>query len=225
MRRVKQGGKPVGKAFLSRRSLYHHGMCTLYRLSKPREEVARWFRATTETARSNLGEEVYPGTPGAVIAEGRLRQMTWGFPLVLKGKQGQPLKPKPVNNARTDKLGSPFWRASMASRRCLIPATAYAEAEGPKGGKTRTWMDLSDAEVFACAGLWRPSAEWGDCYAMVITEANEQVAPVHDRMPVLLRQADWEAWLDGDASEAEALCRPWEGELRINRTDTSWVKR
>jgi hypothetical protein len=65
--------------------------------------------------------------------------MTWGFPLLLKGKSGQPLKPKPVNNAREDKLGTAFWRASFERRRCLIPVTAWAEAEGAKGAMTRTW--------------------------------------------------------------------------------------
>jgi putative SOS response-associated peptidase YedK len=58
--------------------------------------------------------DVYPASPGIVITSDKTaRKMTWGFPLVLKGKEGQPLKPKPVNNARTDKLGSPFWSASV----------------------------------------------------------------------------------------------------------------
>ena len=59
--------------------------------------------------------------------------MTWGFPLVLTGKQGQKLKPKPVNNARTDKLQTAFWCDSFARRRCLIPVSEWAEAEGQKG--------------------------------------------------------------------------------------------
>jgi hypothetical protein len=60
----------------------------------------------------NAGEMVYPGYPGLVVAEGRIRQMTWGFRLTLKGKSGQPLKPKPVNNARADKLDGFMWRYS-----------------------------------------------------------------------------------------------------------------
>lgn len=64
--------------------------------------------------------------------------MLWGFPLVLKGKEGQPLKPKPVNNARTEKLSSPFWSATVRERRCLIPLDRFAESEGKKGSRTRT---------------------------------------------------------------------------------------
>ena len=61
--------------------------------------------------------------------------MTWGFPLTLKGKSGQPLKPKPVNNCRTDKLDSFMWKYSFQERRCVIPVTAFCEAEGEKGAK------------------------------------------------------------------------------------------
>ncbi|MEC7420920.1 MAG: hypothetical protein VX648_00865, partial [Pseudomonadota bacterium] len=79
-------------------------MCNLYRMTKNKDEVAQWFDAIDELGGANFGAEVFPGYPGAVVAEGRLAQMTWGFPLVLKGKNGQSLKPRPVNNARTDKL-------------------------------------------------------------------------------------------------------------------------
>lgn len=62
---------------------------------------------------------------GATIVDGHLRQMTWGVPLVLKSKRtGKLLKPKPVNNARTDKLVSYKWWYSFEERRCLITITA-----------------------------------------------------------------------------------------------------
>ena len=93
-------------------------MCNLYRMTKGTQEVAQLF-AVTADAGANYGAEVYPGYPGLVVADGQTSAMTWGFPLVLKGKQGQPRKPKPVTNARTDKLGSAFWRDSFARRRCI----------------------------------------------------------------------------------------------------------
>jgi putative SOS response-associated peptidase YedK len=116
---------------------------------------------------------------------------------VLKGKSGQPLKPKPVNNAREDKLGTAFWRASFEHRRCLIPVTAWAEAEGAKGAMTRTWYSLAGDEVFAAAGVWRPTEEWGQAYSMVMVDGCPQMADVHDRMPVVLARTDWEQWLAG----------------------------
>jgi len=145
--------------------------------------------------------------------------------LVLKGAKGQPLKPKPVNNARTDKLTTFFWRHAFAERRCLIPLTAWAEAEGAKGQMTRTWLSLPDAPMFAAAAVWRQSDEWGACYAMVMTEAEgSDAASVHSRMPVLLTPEDQAAWTGGTPDEALALCRAWEGQLAIDRTDQPWVK-
>jgi putative SOS response-associated peptidase YedK len=111
-------------------------MCNLYRIAKSVDEIARLFGVRSDPG-ANLGEEVYPGYPGLVIADGRVRAMTWGFPLALKGEHGQPLKPKPVNNTRSDKLTSSFWRASFVSRRCLVPMTAFAEAEGARGRRNR----------------------------------------------------------------------------------------
>ena len=198
-------------------------MCNLYRMTKNKDEVAQWFDAIDELGGANFGAEVFPGYPGAVVAEGRLAQMTWGFPFVLKGKNGQPLKPRPVNNACTDKLDSFFWRYSFEERRCLIPVTAWAEAEGPKGGKTRTWLSRPDAELFAVAGVWRDSEEWGRCYSMVMTDACGAAAECHTRMPVLLREADRRLWTQGSPEDAFALCRPWEGDLVLDRTAEPWA--
>lgn len=200
-------------------------MCNLYRMTKTRSEVAAWFDAMDAAEGANFGEEVYPGYPGLVVADGAVRAMAWGFPLVLKGKQGQPLKPKPVNNARTDKLGTFFWRHSFEERRCLIPLTGWAEAEGAKGSMTRTWMSLPEVPMFAAAGVWRQSDEWGACYATVMTDSEGSAASdVHTRMPVLIAPDDHSRWLAAPAEEALTLCQPWEGALTIDRTAQPWVK-
>lgn len=200
-------------------------MCNLYRMTKNVDEVAKWFDAVAASGGANFGEEVYPGYPGLVVAEGAVKQMSWGFPLVMKGKSGQMLKPKPVNNARTDKLDSFFWRYSFAERRCLIPVSAWAEAQGAKGAMTRTWLSLPDTELFACAGVWRDSDEFGLAYSMVMTDsAGSAAADVHSRMPVLLAPQDHAAWLSGSPDQARALCRAWPGEIAIDRTDQPWSK-
>jgi putative SOS response-associated peptidase YedK len=200
-------------------------MCNLYRMTKNVSEVAAWFAAVEGAAGRNFAAEVYPGYTGLVVAEGAVRAMTWGFPLVLKGKQGQPLKPKPVNNARSDKLETGFWRHAFTHRRCLIPLTAWAEAEGPKGQMTRTWVSRPDAPLFAAAGVWRPSDEWGDCYAMVMTDsAGTDAASVHDRMPVLLAPSDYARWLQSPGEDAIGLCREWHAPLTIARSSEPWAK-
>ncbi len=197
-------------------------MCNLYRLNKGPAEVAKLFAVKGDHA-ANYAAEVYPGLPGLVVAEGQARAMHWGFPLVLTGKQGQRLKPKPVTNAREDKLLTGFWRDSFVHRRCLVPMSQWAEAEGEKGRMTRTWYGLPGEEVFAVAGLWRPSAEWGDVYTLVMVDGHPQMAEVHDRMPLILSHAAQAYWLDGTPEEALALCRTWEDAITVERTDARWA--
>ena len=199
-------------------------MCNLYRLRRAPEEVAVLFGASAIHA-GNAAAEVYPGYPGLVFARGELRSMVWGFPLAMKGKSGQPLKPKPVNNTRADKLDSFMWRYSFQERRCLIPVTEFAEAEGEKGSKTRTWFSLPDEPVFAVAGIWRDTDEWGLAYSMVMTEACIHVADVHDRMPVILLLEVWSDWLDRPPDAAGLMCRPCPELMVVERTADPWVRR
>ncbi len=202
-------------------------MCNLYTMRKSVAEVASHFGITTPT-HSNAPEEIYPGYPGLVVRNGNgarvMQSMTWGFPLRLSGMKPQS-KPKPVNNVRADKLDSFMWRYSFAERRCLIPVTEFAEAEGEKGSKTRTWFSLPDEEVFAVAGIWRDTDEWGPAYSMVMTEACVHVQDVHDRMPVILRRETWDDWLDGAPDGARLLCQPYPADMVVRRTADPWFKR
>lgn len=197
-------------------------MCNLYRMTRGVDEVARLFEVEGD-AGANFAEELYPGYPGLVVADGRARAMAWGFPVVLTGKQGQKLKPKPVTNARDDKLDGYFWSDSFAARRSLIPVSQWAEPEGAAGRMTRTWYGLPDEDLFAVAGLWRESAEWGAVYAMVMVDASPQMRDVHDRMPVILPRSDWRKWAGGSPEEARSLVRIWPGELTVSRTDQRWA--
>ena len=111
--------------------------------------------------------------------------------------------------------------------RCLLPLTAFAEAEGLKGSKTRTWFNVKDHPIFAWDGPWRVSDEWGPVYSGVITDCNEAVRPIHARMPVLLLPHEYDTWLNGtfdDALGFRERCYPDEL-IELTRTDELWVKR
>lgn len=198
-------------------------MCNLYRMTSPVEAVAQLFRRPISSG-ANFATEMYPGYSGLAVTADAIRAMTWGFPLTLKGKSGQLLKPKPVNNAREDKLSTAFWRDSFAHRRCLIPLNAWAEAEGEKGRMTRTWYSLHEHDFFAVAGVWRPTSEWGDAYAMVMVDGCEQMSDVHDRMPTILPQENWAQWMAGSPEEAFKLCQVHREPLSIDRTAEAWFK-
>lgn len=81
-----------------------------------------------------------------------------------------------------------MWRhiAPRPENRCLFPLTNFAEAEGAQGVKTRTWFRVKGLPVFAWAGMWKDSAEWGTVYSGLMTDCNAVVEPVHHRMAVLL---------------------------------------
>ncbi len=187
-------------------------MCNLYRLRASRAEIADIFRVEVPDG-ANYAEEVYPGYAGLVVTGDQARVMTWGFPRIMTGRQGKKLRPRPVTNARSENLGSPFWRESFVGRRCLIPLNQWAEPEGESGRMTRSWYALPGGEPFAVAGLWSPSDIWGACHTMVMVPSCAQMAQVHDRMPVILAREDWERWMDSQPREALDLCRTWNEEL------------
>lgn len=202
------------------------GMCNRYRLKDMPAEVAGLFGASLP-ADTNAGPgDVHPGSVGMVIAEGQLRSMSWGFPFRPVSKiTGEKLALKPVNNVRDDKLRNYMWRDSFDGRRCLIPVSAFAEAEGAKGQMTRTWMSLPDQATFAVAGIWRDSEEWGPVYSMIMTQSAGEMRTVHDRMPVILRPEDWARWTGTRPADAYKLIQAYTGTLTIDRTDESWVQK
>jgi putative SOS response-associated peptidase YedK len=204
-------------------------MCNLYTVRKSAAEVAAHF-GVANPVQSNAGEEVYPGTPGVVVREAEgvrvAQSMTWGFPLRLK-TMSPTAKPKPVNNIADLRKGMWIGLARKPEWRCLIPVTEFAEAEGEKGSKTRTWFSVKDEPIFAWAGLWRDSAEWGPVYSGVMTDCNEAIRPVHDRMPVLLHRDEYDQWLRGGFDDILAFqerCFP-DDLIGMRRTDEPWVKR
>ena len=200
-------------------------MCNLYRMTNSVAEVAKLFGESVG-AHSNAGGDVYPGYSGFVIEAGEVRSMVWGFPLALRSKKtGNMLKPKPVNNARTDKLDSSFWRSSFRDRRCLIPVNTFAEAEGARGSMTRTWFGIEGQPLLACAGVWRETDEWGPAYSMIMTDANPIVAPIHNRMPVILRPDSWLSYLSGTEGQAKSLCVAYAGALHVERTEDPWFRK
>lgn len=204
-------------------------MCNLSTVRKSAAEVAAYFDvAPPDIAAFNAAQETYPGYPGMVVREleGRrhLETMVWGFPRRLKTMKPES-KPLKVNNARDDKLYTSFWKDSFVNRRCLIPLSGWAEAEGPKGKMTRTWYSMPDADIFAVGGIWRNTIEWGEAYSMVMVEGCPQMWEVHDRMPVLLRPDQYDQWMLGSHEEAFSLVQTCHDELRVDRTTELWTKR
>jgi putative SOS response-associated peptidase YedK len=203
-------------------------MCNLYSITKNQEALRRLFRV--DASRDLLGNQppmpgVFPAFDAPVVrsaADGaaELVRLNWGFVLLQDGKAA-----KRVTNARWDNLRhSGFWQGSFEERRCLVPATSFAEptatrpaewvwfARPPEGGDVRP--------LFAFAGIWRrwrgrlkirgEMVEDPQVYAIVTVPPNEVVRPIHRQaMPVVLTtDAQREQWIAGSPAEAYALARP-----------------
>jgi putative SOS response-associated peptidase YedK len=203
-------------------------MCNLYTVRKSAAGVAAHFGVSNPVA-SNAGEEVYPGYPGMVVREEAgqriMQSMGWGFPLRLKGMKPES-KPKPVNNIADLQKNMWVGLARKPQWRCIIPVTAFAEAEGAKGSKTRTWFNVKDQPIFAWGGLWRVSDEWGPVYSGAMTDCNEAIRPIHDRMPVLLMPDEYDRWLNGSFEDLigfQKRCFP-DALIDMVQTSEPWTK-
>lgn len=129
-------------------------------------------------------------------------------------------------NARGDTVASkPSFRAAFKARRGLMPADLFYEWQVIAGQKVKQpWcMRLPDDAPFAFGAIWErwtpkddAAAEPLVTCAIITTEANEVMRPIHDRMPVIIAPDDFDAWLDPRTSsaDAQALVRPYTGVLR-----------
>jgi putative SOS response-associated peptidase YedK len=115
-------------------------------------------------------------------------------------------------NARAETVAEkPAFRNAFRHRRCLIPADGFYEWQVMPGSKIKQpwFIVLRDREPMAFAGLWErwrsPEGEDLESCSIIVTDANELMRPIHDRMPVILAPADWDAWLEVDAKDAGGL--------------------
>lgn len=138
-----------------------------------------------------------------------IEMMRWGLVPFWAGKPGA--KPPLMINARIESVDTKaMFRDALERRRCLVPADGFFEWK--KLGKQKQPMYIHPAShrFFAFAGLWaRAKIEGGELHSFTIITGppNELVAPIHDRMPVVLDRSVWSAWLDPslDRDGARAL--------------------
>jgi len=146
----------------------------------------------------------------------RLRLMRWGLvpPWAKAGPDGAPEGKGPLLiNARADKVtSSPAFRSSARTKRCLVPMTGWYEwranpetPAGKKARKTPFFMTPGDDELICMAGLWsvwktdKRAPPLLSC-TIITTDAVGPLAEIHDRMPLMVDERDWDHWLDPDSA-------------------------
>jgi putative SOS response-associated peptidase YedK len=195
-------------------------MCGRYARFTPAEIYARLFDAEGDPG-VEASYNVAPSRLALAARTGRsgrreLVGLRWGLvPFWAK----DPVIGYRTINARAETVSvKPAFREALRARRCLIAADGFYEWQRLARGKQPYFLRLKGGEPFALAGLWE---RWSDgtstveSCTIIVTVANALVAPIHDRMPVILAPADYETWLDPDLTVPERvlpLLRPYRPE-------------
>ena len=181
-------------------------MCGRYDLSDVRE-IPRRFQLALPFAELEPRYNVAPTqTMPVVVAHSpnHLELMQWGcVPSWSKNGQG-------IINARAETVAEKAaFKQALRLQRCLVPACGFFEWKRTDQGKIPYRIRLKDAALFAFAGLfsvWTNAAgEKIPTYAIITTRPNALMAPIHNRMPVILREEGEAAWLNPGETEPEGL--------------------
>ncbi|MGA9275626.1 SOS response-associated peptidase [Ilumatobacter sp.] len=209
-------------------------MCGRFVATSPPDQIAAYFGAeiAVETLGENFNVAPTHDVYGVVAPKGgdadstpRLEAFHWG--LIPSWAKDRKIASRMIN-ARSETLAEkPAFKGLFKKKRLLIPMDGFYEwkvgtAVGPltakgKPAKQPMFIHRSDDEPLAVAGLWSawkdtdaPPDEngvprWLHSATVVTTAANETMAPVHDRMPVLVPRSRWVEWLDPGNDDIESL--------------------
>ena len=204
-------------------------MCGRFAFYSPAEATAKLFGA-------EAGFDVRPRyniAPTQFIAAVRqgedtaaeLSEFRWGLvPFWAK----DPSIGNRMINARAETVAEkPSFRNAYRKRRCLILADGFYEWHTEGGVKVPYYISQADGAPFAFAGLWehwqsKETDESLETATIVTAAANEFVARVHKRMPVIIRPEHGRQWLSGDAHTLEhaissmPALRAWPVDRRVN---------
>jgi putative SOS response-associated peptidase YedK len=213
-------------------------MCGRFGLTRPEKLKLERFGITGLPEDVEPRYNISPGTDVLVIRErksGReATRVRWGL---VPWWAEDPAVGARLANARSEgAFEKPAFKEPMRKRRCLIPADVFYEWQAIRGQKRKQpfAVGLRTGEPFALGGIWdfwapRDGAEGIMSCAILTTEPNVLLSTIHDRMPVIVPEAGYQAWLDPLTPEpaVQELVQPfpserlraWPISLRVNRTE------
>jgi putative SOS response-associated peptidase YedK len=202
-------------------------MCGRFSQERPASELAEIFAA--EPLAEELGSRwnVAPTDEAYVVVqrEDRRAIVAYRWGLIPHWADSAKVASR-MFNARSESLGrSPAFADALRRKRCLVPVDGFYEWQRIGSRRQPFTIGRADARPLVLAGLW---SGWRDpakdlvvrTFTIVTTRPNEQMAGLHDRMPVVLPEAAWDLWLDpelADTAELQGLFEPTdEVALRID---------
>ena len=187
-------------------------MCGRYVINDDPDVLADYFsvdRVVTEPMEHSYNVAPTDGVYGVAEHQGDrlLGVFRWGLiPHWARDRKG------PLNiNARAETVAvKPAFRDSLRRRRCILPAGGFFEWTPKSHGQQPYYMTMADRSPMAFAGIWASwkdpeTRTWTRSCAIITTRANESIASIHTRMPVILQPEQWDLWLDREIREPEAV--------------------
>jgi putative SOS response-associated peptidase YedK len=188
-------------------------MCGRYVQYTPINELAAMFDASIYV---DAWRPRYNITPGSMVLACRLRDdgqrdivaLHWG--LIPSWSKDRKLGFRTINARAETVADKPAFRAAFKRRRCLIPADGYYEWRATESGKQPYFFSSRDGRPLAFAGLWeqwtdKETGEQLQSCTIIVTDANQRLRSIHDRMPVVLGVDDYATWLDPESNDRERL--------------------
>lgn len=187
-------------------------MCGRYTVSTPGDVIAEVF-GLAATPDLPPRYNVAPTQSVPVVrrsshgAPRELAMVRWG--LVPRWAKDPEIGNRLINARAETVAEKPAFKSSFRRQRCLAVADGFYEWK-PEGKRKQPWyFRRRDGAPFAIAALWarwpEPAGGDLDSCALLTTAANALLAPVHERMPVILAAADFDLWLDPEANDLDAL--------------------
>jgi putative SOS response-associated peptidase YedK len=193
-------------------------MCGRYEIVDGKRIFIR-FRVATAAPELPPNLDVRPTQQVPVLlADHELTLMKWG--LVPAWAKDETIGSRMINARAEGIADKPSFKRPLRTQRCLLPASAFFEWQGARGAKVKYRIARTDGDMVGLAGLydvWRsPNGSELTTCTIITCSPNATVAPIHDRMPVILLPEDEDAWLDPDLTEVEEIrhyLRPYPAEL------------
>jgi len=140
---------------------------------------------------------------------------------------------KPINAKCETVANLPTFREAYRRRRCIVPVDGFYEWQAIRSHKAKQpyAIAMKDGNPFGIGGLWENwkdprSGEWTRTFAIITADANELVAEIHDRMPLILAPGDYNRWLSDEADPPDLMkpfpaepMRMWPISTRVNKPE------
>lgn len=207
-------------------------MCGRFALKNPPAEIATYF-CLDECAEFSPRYNIPPGTDIPVIRQSPeekrvLHLLRWG--LVPHWAKDPGIGTR-LNNARGESVAEkPSFREAFKRRRCLVPANGFYEWKAEGKLKQPYYISPKDGKPMAMGGLWEswraPDGTLLRTVCIVTVGPNAVMAPIHDRMPVIVSPEHWQDWLAAPVEGISSLVVPcpaerlqaWPVSRRVSKT-------